>query len=155
MTELAVGDPAPQFELPTDSGATVRLTDLRGKIVVLFFYPKDDTTGCTAEALDFTRLMSEFEDCDAFVMGISPDSLDRHARFKTKHGLAMPLAADEEHRALEDYGVWAKKSMYGRDFMGVVRSTFLIDRTGTIAGIWRKVRVAGHAGEVLAAVRQL
>jgi len=155
MTELAIGHAAPQFELPKDGGGMIRLTDFRGKIVVLFFYPKDDTTGCTAEAIDFTRRMPDFESCGAVVMGISPDSVGRHERFKSKHQLAMPLIADEMHVALAAYGVWAKKSLFGRKYMGVVRTTFLIDRSGTIARIWRNVRVTGHAAEVLAAVQEM
>src|SRR5690606_28183916 len=118
MTELAIGHAAPQFDLPRDGGGTIRLTDFRGKIVVLFFYPKDDTTGCTAEAIDFTRRMPDFESCGAVVMGISPDGVGRHERFKSKHRLAMPLISDEMHVALAAYGVWAKKNLFGRNYMG-------------------------------------
>ena len=155
MAELAIGQPAPKFELPGDSGATIRLADFRGKIVVLFFYPKDGTTGCTTEAIDFTRRKSDFDKSGAVVVGISPDSVRKHRGFIAKHGLSTPLVADEEHVALELYGVWSQKQMFGRKYMGVVRSTFLIDRDGVIAGIWRKVQVEGHVEEVLAAVQKL
>jgi thioredoxin-dependent peroxiredoxin len=155
MADLDAGRPAPDFELPRDGGQTVRLSDFRGKIVVLFFYPKDDTTGCTAEAIDFTRHLPHFDSAGATVIGMSPDSVRRHERFKTKHNLGMPLVSDETHATLTSYGVWSKKNMFGRDYMGVVRTTFLIDRAGTNARIWRNVRVSGHAAEVLAAVRQM
>jgi len=155
MTELAVGDEAPQFSLPADGGATLGLAELRGKIVVLFFYPQDDTPTCTTEAIDFSRLNGAFKNAGAVVIGISPDSLKKHEKFKTKHGLVTHLAADESRQAIEGYGAWAEKSMYGRKYMGVVRSTFLIDRDGKIAGVWRNVRVAGHADEVLEAAKAL
>ncbi|MCX7304670.1 MAG: peroxiredoxin [Hyphomicrobiales bacterium] len=155
MTELTVGDHAPRFSLPTDGGGTVRLAELSGKIVVLFFYPQDDTETCTAEAIDFSRLEAAFDKAGAVVIGISPDSPKKHDKFKQKHALAMILAADESRQAIDGYGVWAQKSMFGRKYMGVVRSTFLIDREGRIAGIWRKVRVPGHAEAVLAAAAAL
>ena len=155
MAVLAVGDKAPHFTLPVDGGGTVRLTELQGKIVVLFFYPQDDTAGCTAEAIDFTRLHGDFEKAGAIVIGVSPDSLKKHEKFKTKHGLAVPLAADEGRETIDAYGVWAEKTMFGRKYMGVVRSTFLIDRQGRIARIWRKVRVPGHAEEVLEAAKAM
>ena len=155
MADLDAGRPAPEFELPRDGGDIVRLSDFRGKIVVLFFYPKDDTTGCTAEAIDFTRKLPEFESAGATVIGTSPDSVRRHERFRTKHNLGMPLVSDEAHSTLTDYGVWSKKNMFGRDYMGVVRTTFLIDRDGMIARVWRNVRVSGHAAEVLEAVRAM
>jgi peroxiredoxin Q/BCP len=155
MTELEVGDVAPQFSLPADGGVTLGLAELRGKIVVLFFYPQDDTPTCTTEAVDFSRLNAAFKKAGAVVIGISPDSLTKHEKFKKKHGLATHLAADESRHAIEGYGVWAEKAMYGRKYMGVVRSTFLIDREGRIARIWRKVRVAGHADEVLEAAKAL
>jgi peroxiredoxin Q/BCP len=153
MAELETGQAAPQFELPSDGGGTIRLADLHGKIVVLFFYPQDDTKGCTAEAIDFSALKPDFERAGAAIVGVSPDSARKHDKFKSKHGLTMALAADEAREAIEAYGVWAEKSMYGRKYMGVVRSTFLIDRDGKIAKIWRNVRVPGHAAEVLEAAR--
>ncbi len=155
MAELAIGDDAPDFTLPAENDAFVRLTELRGKIVVLFFYPQDDTETCTAEAIDFSRLNAAFEDAEAVVIGISPDGLAKHEKFRKKHGLTVVLAADEARAAIAAYGVWAEKTMFGRKYMGVVRSTFLIDRNGRIARIWRTVRVAGHADDVLKAARSL
>ncbi|MBX3582500.1 MAG: peroxiredoxin [Rhizobiaceae bacterium] len=154
MAELATGSEAPHFSLPADEGE-IRLTELRGKIVVLFFYPQDNTPGCTAEAIDFSRLNDEFMRAGAIVIGISPDSLRKHANFKSKHALTTPLVSDETHEALTAYGVWAEKTMFGKKYMGVVRTTVLIDREGKVARIWRKVRVPGHAEEVLAAARAL
>jgi peroxiredoxin Q/BCP len=155
MTELSPGQDAPQFELPRDGGGTLTLSALRGKAVVLYFYPKDDTSGCTAEAIDFSALKPDFEKAGAVVIGMSPDSAKKHDKFKAKHGLSVDLVADEERKAIEAYGVWAEKSMYGRKYMGVERTTFLIDRNGKIARIWPKVKVPGHAAEVLEAVRAL
>lgn len=152
VLNLDVGDLAPDFELPTDDGGAVRLKDLRGQFVVLFFYPKDDTSGCTAEALDFSRLAPRFAKAGAALIGMSPDSVKKHVKFKSKHDLALTLAADESHAALEAYGVWKEKSMYGRKYMGVERSTAIIDPTGRIAHFWRKVKVDGHADEALAAL---
>ena len=149
---LAAGDRAPAFHLADQHGAKHRLSAYKGRQVLLFFYPKDDTTGCTAEAIDFTRKLPEFESAGATVIGMSPDSVRRHERFRTKHNLGMPLVSDEAHSTLTDYGVWSKKNMFGRDYMGVVRTTFLIDRDGMIARVWRNVRVSGHAAEVLEAV---
>jgi thioredoxin-dependent peroxiredoxin len=154
MAELAIGDQAPHFTLPAGDG-TLRLTELRGKIVVLYFYPQDDTKSCTAEAVDFSRLKDDFEKTGGIVIGISPDSLKKHERFAAKHGLSVTLASDEARETIEEYGVWAEKTLYGRKYMGVVRSTFLIDREGKIAQIWRNVRVKGHAEEVLEAARAL
>jgi peroxiredoxin Q/BCP len=154
MAELAIGDEAPDFFLPAD-GDRVRLAELRGKIVVLFFYPKDNTEACTAEAIDFTRLKGAFAEVGAVVIGISPDSLKKHANFKKKHGLETILVADESKEAIEAYGVWAEKMMYGRKYMGVVRTTFLIDREGKIARVWSKVSVPGHAEDVLEAAKAL
>jgi peroxiredoxin Q/BCP len=155
MTELSPGRDAPQFELPRDGGGTLTLSALRGKAVVLYFYPKDDTSGCTAEAIDFSALKADFEKAGAVVIGMSPDSAKKHDKFKTKHNLSIDLVADEERKTIEAYGVWAEKSMYGRKYMGVERTTFLIDRDGKIARIWPKVKVPGHAAEVLEAVRAL
>ena len=123
--------------------------------MVLFFYPKDDTSGCTTEARDFTRLATDFRSAGVAVLGISPDSIEKHKKFKTKHALDVRLAADEDHAVAERFGVWVEKSMYGRKYMGIERSTFLIDGRGRIAQTWRKVRVPGHADAVLAAARAL
>jgi peroxiredoxin Q/BCP len=149
------GSKAPDFDLPADGAGRIKLSDLRGRKVVLYFYPKDDTTGCTREAIDFSALEAAFENAGAVIIGMSPDPASRHDRFKTKHDLSIRLVSDEEKTALKAYGVWKEKSMYGRKFMGVERSTFLIDDSGTIRRIWRKVKVAGHAEEVLEAVQAL
>jgi len=153
--ELKIGDEAPQFSLPKDGGDVIRLADFTGRPVVVYFYPKDDTAGCTSEAIDFTRLKPEFDKAGAAVIGISPDSARKHDKFKAKHELSIALAADEERKAIEAYGVWVEKQMYGRSYMGVERATFLVGRDGRIAAIWRKVRVKGHAEAVLEAVRSL
>ncbi|MDQ2633512.1 MAG: peroxiredoxin [Pseudomonadota bacterium] len=155
MAELTSGDDAPLFSLPADDGRMVRLTELRGKIVVVFFYPQDNTKSCTAEAIDFSKHHAAFEKAGAVVIGISPDSLKKHGKFKSKHGLAMPLLADERRDAIEAYGVWGEKTMFGHKYMGVIRATFLIDRDGKIARIWRNVRVPGHAEEVLESAKEL
>jgi peroxiredoxin Q/BCP len=155
MAELTPGDDAPQFSLPADGGGEVRLTELRGKIVVLFFYPQDNTQTCTVEAIDFSKFNDAFREAGAVVIGISPDSLKKHANFRKKHGLTTPLAADESREAIEAYGVWGEKTMFGRKYMGVIRSTFLIGRDGKIARVWRKVRVPRHAEEVLEAAKAL
>jgi len=151
--ELNEGDPAPDFDLPLDEARRISLSALRGKKVALYFYPKDDTSGCTAEAIAFNRLKRDFEAAGAVVVGVSPDSLASHKKFKTKHELEIALAADPEKTALQAYGVWKEKSMYGRKYMGVERTTALIGRDGRIERIWRKVKVPGHAEEVLAAAR--
>jgi thioredoxin-dependent peroxiredoxin len=155
MSQIVEGSPAPDFALPADGGSTLSLSALNGKIVVLYFYPKDDTSGCTAEAIDFSRLRPDFEALDAVVVGMSPDSAAKHDKFKAKHDLSVTLVADEELKTLQDYGVWVEKSMYGRKYMGVERATFLIGKDGKIAKIWRKVKVPGHAEAVLDAVRAL
>ncbi|KKX33829.1 peroxiredoxin [Rhizobium sp. LC145] len=155
MSDLAIGDVAPDFSLPRDGGGTVSLSDFRGRPVVLYFYPKDDTTACTAESIAFTTLLPEFEAAGAAVIGISPDSVARHDKFAKKHGLSVVLGSDEETAVANLYGVWKEKSMYGRTFMGIVRTTFLIGADGRIAKIWPKVKVAGHAEEVLAAAKAL
>jgi thioredoxin-dependent peroxiredoxin len=152
---LQVGDPAPDFTLPATEEGSVTLSSLRGRIVVLYFYPKDDTSGCTKEAQAFNGLKDSFSARDAVILGMSPDPLKKHEKFKAKYELAFPLVADEEKGVLEAYGVWVEKSMYGRKYMGVERTTFLIDREGRIARIWPKVKVPGHAEEVLAAVESL
>ncbi len=152
---LSDGDAAPDFTLPADDGGSLSLEDVRGRPVVLYFYPKDDTSGCTAEAKDFTALARQFEAEGALVVGISPDSASCHRAFKEKHSLSVRLAADEDKSVCKAFGTWVEKSMYGRKYMGVERSTFLIDGSGRIARSWRKVKVPGHAEEVLSAVRSL
>ncbi|MFB9950894.1 thioredoxin-dependent thiol peroxidase [Rhizobium puerariae] len=149
MPDLAIGDIAPDFALPRDGGGTVSLNSFSGKPVVLYFYPKDDTTACTREAISFTGLLPEFEKAGATVIGVSPDSVRKHDRFAQKHGLSVILASDEDTALANLYGVWKEKSMYGRTYMGVERTTFLIGGDGRIAKIWPKVKVAGHAEEVL------
>jgi peroxiredoxin Q/BCP len=147
------GDKAPDFDLATDGGGRIRLSEKRGTPVVVYFYPKDDTSGCTREAIDFSARRKDFDDMQTLVVGISPDSAALHDKFKEKHGLNLTLAADEEKKVAQAYGVWAEKSMYGRKYMGVDRSTFLIDRNGVIAKAWRGVKVPGHVDEVLDAAR--
>ncbi len=152
---LNQGDIAPGFALPDDNGHTVALSKLKGRPVVVYFYPKDDTSGCTAQAKDFSCQLDAFKAAGADVIGISPDSSRSHLKFKTKHDLALTLAADEDKAAATAYGVWVEKSMYGRKYMGVERSTFLIDKNGSIIQLWRKVKVPGHVDEVLKAVKAL
>ena len=152
---LEVGQPAPPFSLQSDADETVSLDDLRGRPVVVYFYPKDDTSGCTVEAKDFGCLMPDFRAAGAEVIGISPDGVESHVRFKAKHAFDVRLAADTEKTVAGAYGVWVEKSMYGRKYMGVERATFLVDKTGKISRLWRKVKVPGHAAEVLAAVKAL
>jgi len=149
------GSKLPAFRLPTDDGGTVASADLAGRPAVIYFYPKDDTPGCTAQAKDFTRLAPEFRAAGVAVIGISPDGVKRHQKFREKYELDLRLAADEDHAVAEKFGVWIEKSMYGRKYMGVDRSTFLIDAKGGVAETWRKVKVPGHAEEVLAAARSL
>jgi len=148
------GSPAPDFDLPTDSGRA-RLADLKGIKVVLYFYPKDDTEGCTIEAIDFSKRQADFKAAGAVVIGVSPDSVKSHAKFRAKHDLTIPLASDEEKAMLETYGVWGEKSMFGRKYMGVIRTTYLIDASGTIRRVWENVRVAGHVDEVLEAAKAI
>ena len=155
MTELSEGDKAPDFDLPTDGGGRARLKDFRGRKVVVYFYPADDTSGCTLEAIDFTKAAKEFSKAGTAVIGISPDSADSHDRFKAKHDLSVALAADPDRSAIDAYGVWGEKNMYGRKYMGVERATFLIDREGRIARQWRKVKVKGHVEDVLATAQAL
>lgn len=152
MTALAEGMKAPEFALPRDGGETVTNSDFSGRKIVLFFYPKDDTSGCTAEAIAFTQLREKFSDAGAVVLGMSPDSVKKHEKFIAKHDLNVALASDEDKSTLDAYGVWVEKSMYGRKYMGVERSTFLIDEQGCIEKIWRKVKVPGHAEEVLESI---
>ncbi|MEZ5779341.1 MAG: peroxiredoxin [Paracoccaceae bacterium] len=152
---LNPGDEAPDFTLPRDGGGTTTLSALAPKKVVLYFYPKDDTPGCTTEALDFTRLADEFEAAGATVVGISKDSVKAHDRFCAKHGLGVTLVSDEDGDTCERYGTWVEKRMYGRTYMGIERATFLIGGDGKIARIWPKVKVDGHAQEVLDAARTL
>jgi thioredoxin-dependent peroxiredoxin len=149
------GQKAPGFDLPTDGGGRVRLEDFRGKPVVLYFYPKDDTSGCTKEAQGFTTAYPEFRALGAEVIGVSKDSVASHEKFKAKYGLPFPLGSDEDGKVVEAYGVWVEKSMYGRSYMGIDRSTFLIDGAGTIRKGWRQVKVPGHVEEVLAATKAL
>lgn len=155
MSELEVGAPAPDFSLTQTDGSTVSLSGLRGAPVVVFLYPRDNTSGCTLEAQDFTRLLAEFRAAGAQVFGLSKDSVKSHIRFTEKQNLSVPLLSDPDGNVVEAYGAWVEKSMYGRKFMGIERTTFLIDGDGRIAQIWRKVKVAGHAEEVLQAVKAL
>jgi peroxiredoxin Q/BCP len=150
-----VGDKAPSFILPADGGGKVSLKDLKGKTVVLYFYPKDDTSGCTAEACAFRDALPDFSKVKAAVVGISRDPVKSHDKFKAKYDLPFPLASDEDGKLCEAYGTWVEKSMYGRKYMGIERATFLIDAKGVIRNVWRKVKVPGHAKEVLKAAEAL
>ncbi|HRE60541.1 MAG TPA: peroxiredoxin [Micropepsaceae bacterium] len=152
---LKEGQKAPAFSLPSDGGGKLSLKDCAGKALVLYFYPKDDTSGCTREAIDFSALAGAFKKAGAQVIGVSKDSVASHDKFKKKHDLAVGLLSDEEGKMVEAYGVWVEKSMYGRKYMGIERATFLIDAKGVIQKIWRKVKVPGHAAEVLDAVKAL
>jgi len=152
---IVEGGKAPNFSLPRDGGGSVSLRDFVGKKLVLFFYPKADTPGCTREAIAFTALSDEFSRSGAAVVGISADTVKAQEKFRDKHKLSVPLISDETHEMLEAYGVWGEKSMYGRKFMGIVRTTVLIGPNGRIARLWRNVKVDGHAEEVLAAARNL
>ncbi|MGB3555311.1 MAG: thioredoxin-dependent thiol peroxidase [Jannaschia sp.] len=151
--EIAPGQPAPDFTLPRDGGGTVSLGELRGRQVVLYFYPKDDTPGCTKEAIGFTESADAFEAAGAVVVGVSKDSVAKHDKFLAKHSLGVILASDAEGSTCEDYGVWGEKSMYGKTYMGIERATFLIDAEGTVKQVWRKVKVPGHVEAVLEAAR--
>lgn len=152
---LQIGNAAPAFAFTGADGSPLTNATCKGRKVVLYFYPKDDTSGCTKEAIDFNRLRAEFTACDATVIGVSPDSAASHEKFKTKHALEIELGSDEGTALLQAYGVWAQKSMYGRKYMGVERTTVLIDRAGEIAKLWPNVKVPGHAEEVLSAARAL
>jgi thioredoxin-dependent peroxiredoxin len=153
--ELVPGAKAPSFALPRDGGVTISLADFAGRKLVLYFYPRADTPGCTKEAIDFSRLKSAFGKAGAEILGVSADPVPAQDNFKAKHRLAIALASDEKHRMLEAYGVWQEKSMYGRKFMGIVRTTVLIGPDQRIARVWPKVSVTGHADEVLAAAKAL
>jgi peroxiredoxin Q/BCP len=152
---LSEGAKAPAFQLPRDGGSSVTLADYRGRKLVIFFYPRADTPGCTKEAIDFTRLSGAFGDNQTAVLGVSADPLTAQEAFRDKHQLSVPLVSDETHEMLQAYGVWGEKSMYGKTFLGILRTTVLIDRSGKIAQIWRNVKVDGHADEVLAAAQAL
>lgn len=154
-TPVAAGKKAPDFTLPTDTDETLALSSLKGKPVVLFFYPKDDTSGCTVEACSFRDTLPRFDKLDAVVLGISPDSPKSHRKFKTKFDLPYTLLADETHAVAEKYGVWGEKSMYGRKYMGIFRTTFVIDAAGKIAKVFEKVKPENHAAEVAEAVAAL
>ena len=152
---LNEGDLAPDFTLPTNGGGTFELKSLKGSPVIVYFYPKDNTPGCTTEAIDFSSHQDAFKSLGATVIGISPDSVRKHDNFVAKHELSILLGADEDRTAIEAYGVWVEKKMYGKSYMGVDRSTFLVDDQGKLAKIWRKVKVKGHAEEVLAELQSL
>ena len=156
MTDLlSPGDKAPDFTLPTDGGGSIALKKLKGKNVVLYFYPKDDTSGCTKEAIAFNGLKAKFAKANTEIIGISADSVASHDKFKAKYDLGFTLASDEKKDMLAAYGVWVEKSMYGRKYMGIERTTFLIDEKGKVREIWRKVKVPGHAEAVLDAAKAL
>ena len=150
-----IGDEAPDFKLPTDGGGELSLSSLKGDPVVLYFYPKDDTSGCTKEAIGFRDALADFGKAGATVVGVSKDGVAKHDRFKAKYDLNFPLVSDEDGTLCEAWGVWVEKSMYGRKYMGIERSTFLIDANGRIARAWRKVKIAGHVDEVLEAAQAL
>jgi peroxiredoxin Q/BCP len=152
-TTLRVGEPAPDFELTSDSGETVRLSDLRGKRVVLYFYPKDNTSGCTTQACGFRDVYPEIEEKNAVVLGVSPDGVTSHQKFKTKYDLPFTLLVDEDHRVAEAYGVWGEKSMYGKKYMGIIRSHFIIDKQGNLADVQVKVSPKDSVSKALAAIQ--
>ena len=153
--DLKTGDQAPDFDLPADGGGRIKLADLKGKKVVLYFYPKDDTPGCTTEAQAFTAAAEDFAAAGAVVVGVSKDSVARHEKFKTKYDLKVVLGADTDGTVCDAYGVWVEKSLYGRQYLGVERATFLIDGAGTVQRVWRKVKVSGHAQDVLTAAQSI
>lgn len=152
---IAPGTPAPAFDLPSDEGGSVSLAALKGRKVVLYFYPKDDTSGCTSEAKAFTAAKPEFDKAGAVVVGVSKDSVKSHAKFRAKYELDVRLGADEAGKTVEDYGVWVEKKLYGREYMGIERATFLIDAEGIVRQVWRKVKVPGHVDAVLAAAQAI
>jgi peroxiredoxin Q/BCP len=151
--DVKAGDKAPDFDLPADGGGRVKLSDFAGKTLVLYFYPKDDTSGCTSEAKAFTEAAGDFSAAGVAVVGVSKDSVASHDKFKAKYGLGFSLGADVDGKVVEAYGVWVEKSMYGRKYMGIERATFLIDGAGRVARVWRKVKVPGHAADVLGAAK--
>ena len=155
MSDPQSGDTAPDFSLPRDGGGTVALSDLKGQKVVLYFYPKDDTPGCTKEAIGFTEMADAFADAGAVVLGVSKDPVSKHDKFVAKHDLKIALLSDADGDVCERYGTWVEKSMYGKTYMGIERATYLIDADGKIAQVWRKVKVPGHVEDVLDAVRAL
>ena len=152
---VQVGSKAPVFTLPADDGHTVKLEDLRGKRVVLYFYPKDDTSGCTTEACEFRDGWKALSKAGAVVLGVSPDSVNSHVKFKQKYKLPFPLLADTDHQVAEAYGAWGEKSMYGRKYQGILRTTFIIDEAGKVARVFPRVKPKGHAAEVLEALQAL
>ena len=153
MADVNVGDAAPDFDLPTDGGGRISLAELKGRPFVVYFYPKDDTSGCTSQAKAFSEMKAQFEAAGATVVGVSKDSPISHDKFKAKHDLTLQLASDEDGAVLEAYGVWGEKSMYGRKYMGIDRTTFLVGADGVVKEVWRKVKVPGHVDAVLRAVR--
>lgn len=155
MSSLNIGDKAPLFTLPSDVGKNISLADLTGQKVVLYFYPKDDTSGCTQEACDFRDNLTAFQKLGVHVLGVSKDPVKSHIKFRDKYDLNFPLLSDEEGVVLNAYGVWTEKSMYGRKYMGIERSTFLIDESGTIVALWRKVSVTDHVKEVQKSIQKL
>jgi thioredoxin-dependent peroxiredoxin len=155
MSEITIGQNAPDFTLPTDDQSSVTLGSLKGKSIILYFYPKDDTSGCTAEAIAFSGLSKAFENANAVVIGVSKDKISSHQKFRQKYDLTISLGSDFETQVVEAFGVWVEKSMYGRKYMGIERATFLIDPAGKIAHIWRKVKVPGHADDVLKVVQKI
>ncbi|MBN8520780.1 MAG: thioredoxin-dependent thiol peroxidase [Alphaproteobacteria bacterium] len=155
MSELSIGDKAPDFHLPVDGDNLISLSDFKGSYIILYFYPKDDTPGCTAEACGFNDALSAFKKVDAVILGVSKDTVAKHEKFKKKYDLKFNLVSDEDGTLCEAYGTWVEKSMYGKKYMGIDRATFLIDTNGKIAGIWRKVKVPGHVEEVKKALNDL
>jgi len=153
MSDLNPGDLAPKFKLPTDGNGQIDLSELKGKSVILYFYPKDATPGCTTEAIDFSQAKSQFDAANAVIIGVSKDSVQKHDKFKAKNELQIILASDEDGAVIESYGSWILKKLYGREYMGIDRSTFLIDKNGILTQIWRKVRVKGHVDAVLEAAQ--
>ncbi|MCI5043867.1 MAG: thioredoxin-dependent thiol peroxidase [Aquisalinus sp.] len=155
MSTVEAGSKAPKFRLEADNGETLTLTSFKGRKLVLYFYPKDDTPGCTKQAIGFTERLADFEKAGAAVLGVSKDTLEKHKKFRDKHNLEVLLASDPDGEVIESYGSWVEKNMYGKKYMGIERSTFLIDEKGTIQEVWRKVRVPGHVDKVLERVKEL